>query len=74
MRWERVKLSESCSLTRKRGITAGAREGKMDSTVQKGRFQGGEGGYEQGGRPAEIRLKCQSEPKAFEKSIVARIV
>ena len=44
MRWKRVELSKSPTLARERTVGAGAWEERVDSTVKKGRFQGGEGG------------------------------
>ena len=43
MRKERVKVGESRTLARERGIKAGAWRGNVDSTVNKGRMQGGKG-------------------------------
>ena len=44
MRGERVKMSESRTLASKREIRARAWREKVDSTVNEGRFQGGQGG------------------------------
>ena len=44
MRGERVKVSESRTLARKRETRAKVRRGEVDSTVKEGGFQGGQGG------------------------------
>ena len=44
VRWEKVKVNESHTLARERGIGAGTRVEKMDSTGKKDGFLVGEGG------------------------------
>ena len=44
VRWEKVKVSESCTLVRERGIRAGAWVRKSGLHSEGGRFLGGEGG------------------------------
>ena len=44
MRGERVKVSDNRILTRERGLEREHEEERVDSTVNKGRFQGGQGG------------------------------
>ena len=41
---ERVNVGESCTLARKRGSERKHEEERVDSTVKKGRSQGGQGG------------------------------
>ena len=43
MRGERVKVDESRTLARKRGSEREHGEERVDSTVNEGRFQGGQG-------------------------------
>ena len=44
MREERVKVGENCTLVGERGSEREHEKERMDSTVKKGRFQGGKGG------------------------------
>ena len=44
MRGERVKMGESHTLARKGGSEQEHGVGRVDSTVNEGRFQGGKGG------------------------------
>ena len=43
VRWDRVKVSKSRTLARKRGLEGEHGKERVDSTVNEGRFQGGEG-------------------------------
>ena len=43
VRWDRVKVSESRTLARKRGSEREHGKERVDSTVKEGRFQGGKG-------------------------------
>ena len=43
VKWERVKVRESRTLARKRGLEQEYGKERVDSTVKESRFQGGEG-------------------------------
>ena len=54
VRWEKAKVSESLTMARKRESEREHGEQRVDFTVKKGRFQGGDGGQAEKTFPLEV--------------------